>query len=237
MNYESLAIFEERADHVISSAQRDDMVWVLLSYLQTASSQNEYSEKATELLIRLYWHLRCPINCRYLQAKMACAVIRSATTTEDDRSYGLILKSRLAATTRLFLAPRLGSLWKERDALIQEIRTNEADLTRWLHLVRQYTELEELLMAVWTLFLIKLNAPAVGVGELLDEQVNCIEAYAGSGGLWAFVSETTCTERVRRILDSDDTREHLASSISRMLCESMGVRIGECELLQPWRGR
>jgi len=236
MDYYSEEIFSLPASEVVASASAEGMTWALLSYLQEWCSSNSFSPQGVSVLVEVYRTLGCHANCWFLDQKF----LLGGQSERDGKSnstaaLGLKIGVQIDEVTSRFDPPRAESLWAEREVLLTTLHGNPRSFAAWLHLVAKNTELEELLEAVWTLFVLKINAPdTLQVLAASKEQLDLIRVCGTSGGFWTFVAKDAFLSRVSEILTDNAASRAIADSIGNLFADSFGLSLGRDSLLRTF---
>ena len=213
------------------------MTSVLLTYLHQWCLNNSFSKKGVSTLVEVYRALGCFTNCWFLSRRY---LLEASAEMADNRistnMLGLDIGIIIDEVPVRFRVHRTEEMWAERDSILREIRNSPARLSLWFELVEKYVELEELLMAVWTLFVIRANMPPATVIETsFSDQLGLIKVYGTSGCFWNIVAEDAFISKVVEILSGDKTREEIVDLIGGMCASSFGFSVTPIDLLQPFK--
>jgi len=236
MDYYSDEIFSVPAGEVVARASADGKTWVLLSYLQEWCSNNSFCPRGVRVLIEVYRTLGCHANCwflseKYLPAPRPAERGNSACAVALGLDIGITIDQM---STRVEVV-HAENMWVERDLILRELKNVPQSLSHWLELAGKYVELEELLMAVMTLFLVRMNALASeATWAALRELLHLIRIYGTCGCIWAFIAEDTFLSKAGQILTSDRPREEIADFIGKLFASCFNVSLNRDDLLRPF---
>ena len=236
LDYYSDAVFSLHADEVVARAAADHMIWALLSYAQQWCVANAFAPKGINILIRCYGMLGCHANCWFLVGRYPPGILaKDIGTPGTSAGLGLMLHARIEHTDKGHEAPQAESLWHERDNIVRLLRENPQSLPLWLQLATKYIELEEMLMSLWTVLVIKMNTsdPRAVIPALLD-QVNLMAAHESSGCLWSFLGHKDTVSELIHIMDSAGTTYEMASSVESFAKRTLGLPLRIAEILSPF---
>ncbi len=236
MDYYSDEVFTAPHGEILAKAAEDGMTWALLGYLQQWCLSNAFAEKGVNLLIETYRTLGCHPNCWFLSERyLAARRIGASKSSASVAPLGLEIGASIQQNSGRFELPPAENMWAERDLVLKEIKNDPRSLSPWLELVGKYVELEELLMAVMTLFVVRINAPfSAAIWPTLKEQLDLMKVYGTSGGFWAFVAEDVFFSKVSEILSGDKTREEVADSVGILFASSFALPVHRDNLLRPF---
>ncbi len=236
MDYYSDEIFSVPAGEVVARASADGMTWSLLSYLQQWCLSNSFSSRGVSVLVEVYRALGCHANCWFLSEKyLAAPRLAGGGNSACAAALGLDIGVTIDQVSTRFEVAHAENMWAERDLVLRELKNVPRSLSHWLELAGKYVELEELLMAVMTLFLVRMNAFASeATWAALRDELDLIGIYGTSGSFWAFIAEDTFLSKAGQILTSDRTREEIADSVGRLFTSSFNLSLNRDDLLRPF---
>lgn len=233
MRYDSEQIFDLPPDRLVADANNAGMTWVLLIYLQQRYTDDPSEKSGTRLLATVYQRLGCSINAAFLyQQARDDSEAEGAVDADVVLGLGLRLGVSIKIGSLWSLPSSDAGVWEERDLILEEAKQHPEEVYCWLSLAAHYLGMEETLMALWTLFVIKMNAPeSRSVAEVLIQELDTLKFYATCQHPWAFAAGERCREAAANILSMTAPVTDIADAI-RHFCNSWcGVSISTERLL------
>ena len=236
MNYYSDEVFSQPSDRIIASAAQNGMTSILLSYLQVTCQKDSHSERSNSLLADIYRSLGCHINACFLQSRY----IRKERCEREQTwcrgiEFGLMIDGRIGHKSETVYYQPEEDLWVERDLLLDHLRNNRNAVTAWFKLVGQYVALEELLMAIWTLIQIKLNAPMdTVINSSLCDELTFIKACRECPSIWSIVADDQFHCRMQQIFQQRNHPTEVANSIQETFSAYLCISLDENDLLRSF---
>lgn len=236
MDYWSDEIFSVPPGEVVARASAEGMIWVLLGYLQEWCSNNAFCSKGVSVLVEIYRTLGCYANCWFLSKKYLPAPGPAESGNSAwAASLGLDIGVTIVRVPTRFQVVGVYDMWAERDLIIKHIKNDPRSLSHWLQLALQYVDLEELLMAVMTLFLIRMNTvSSEAIGADLEEYMHYIRLRGECASIWALVAEESFVSRAVQILMCHRAREEIADLIGKLFASSFDLSLNGDDLLRPF---